>query len=47
MEQKLSIYDPARKAYFEADIETVEKFIKSAEEAKEKIKKIKKEKEAK
>jgi len=36
----VSIFDPARGAYFQASLETAKKFIASAEELKKKIAKL-------
>jgi len=38
--QKVSIYDPVRKAFFEADIEVAREFVEAAKSTEKKIKKI-------
>lgn len=42
--QKVSIYDPVRDAYFEADIETAKKFVAAAIKVEKKIKQLEGEK---
>jgi hypothetical protein len=41
MSKKVKLYDPARDAYFTADIETAKKYIAALEEAKKAVKEAK------
>ena len=42
--QLVKVYNPLKDAYFDADIETAKKFVKSAEEVQKRIEKIEGEK---
>lgn len=42
--KKISIFDPARGAYCEVDVETAKKFIESAKEAEKQLKKLEEDK---